>query len=204
MKNSESIKLFTHNAIAARLWFWVSLVLLTLLVFQPFFIIQAYRTRERVVILDEAGTFSISHLLDFEEAKALHENIALLAAQALLSQNPEGFDFPDLLERIFLKEAHQKAKQEIARVQEELEQKNIYQKQQSLKIQILGTRNNVIMALVSGELIRCGLFADRNFSESIPFALNLTLVRNPNMLSNKRYPLAVHDFELKQGGNYGS
>ena len=90
------LKLFTDNAWAARLWFLIALMLLGWVVIQPFFIINAYRTRERVVIMDGAGTYSIAPTLDFESATHLHEELALWATYALFSQNPNGFDMPEL------------------------------------------------------------------------------------------------------------
>lgn len=193
---TNPIKLFADNALAARLWFFTAIILLGYVVIQPYWIIRACKNKERVVIMDGSGTFSISPLIDFEEAKDLHEQTALLAVQGLLSQNPSGFDYPDLLERLFLKEACEKANQELSLIKEELELKEIHQKQQALKIKILSTRSNIVLAQVKGEVIRCGTFENQSFVESLPFKLNLTLARNPNMLTNKRYPLAVYDYEV--------
>lgn len=201
MKKLSPISLFTDNAVAARLWFIVSLVLLAYIVVQPFLIIEAYRTKERVVVMDGANTFSISPLMAFEEATDLHENIALLATQALLSQNPSGSDYPDLLERIFLKCAFEKSQQDLEKIKSELIEKQIHQKQQIFKINILSTRNNLVLAQVSGELVRCGVFESQEFVEALPFKLNLTLARNPNMMTNKRYPICVHDYNWHLEGS---
>jgi len=38
-------------------------------------------------------------------------------------------------------------------------------------------------------------FSGQTFAESPKFTLNLTLVRNPDMLANKRYPLAVWSYD---------
>jgi hypothetical protein len=46
---------------------------------QPFFIISAFRTQERVVVLDETDTYHISPLLDFENATKLQTSQTLLA-----------------------------------------------------------------------------------------------------------------------------
>ena len=48
---------------------------------------------------------------------------------------------------------------------------------------------------VEGQLIRTGVFSGQTFAESPKFTLNLTLVRNPDMLANKRYPLAVWSYD---------
>ncbi|MDE3084836.1 MAG: hypothetical protein KGJ37_06430, partial [Verrucomicrobiota bacterium] len=75
-------KLFADHAFAARLWFFVACGALAFCFIQPYFIINAYRARERVVVLDGGGTFSVSPLLGFEEAKDLHEAMALWATVA--------------------------------------------------------------------------------------------------------------------------
>lgn len=195
MKSINPVSLFVNSAIAARLWFVVSLLLLAYIVIQPFFIIEAYRAKEKVIIMDGSNTFYVSPLMAFEEATDLHENIALLATQALFSQNPSGFDYPDLLERIFLKTAFEKTQKDFETLKGELTDKQIHQKQQIFKINILNTRNNIILVQVTGELIRCGIFEGQSFVESMPFKLQLTLAKNPNMAMNKRYPLCVHEYE---------
>jgi hypothetical protein len=173
------VRLFADNAFAARLWF----------------IISAYRTRERVVVLDGAGTFSVSPLLGFEEAKDLHEAMALLATQALFERNPKGFDYPELLQRLYLTNAFQKTQADREKSQSEFEVKNIHQKPEVFKIDILRTRENQVIVKVEGQLIRTGVFSGQTFAESPKFTLNLTLVRNPDMLANKRYPLAVWSYD---------
>ena len=73
--------------------------------------------------------------------------------------------------------------------------KNIHQKPEVFKIDILRTRENQVIVKVEGQLIRTGVFSGQTFAESPKFTLNLTLVRNPDMLANKRYPLAVWSYD---------
>jgi hypothetical protein len=191
------LKLFTDNAWAARLWFLIALMLLGWVVIQPFFIINAYRTRERVVIMDGAGTYSIAPTLDFEEATQLHEELALWATYALFSQNPNGFDMPELLDKLFLDDPLKKARQLHAQVEKELREKAIHQKVEVFEIKVLQTRGDQVFAQVKGQLIRTGSFEGKTFVEDPQFTLTLVMHRNPNMLENKRYPLAVMSFEEK-------
>jgi hypothetical protein len=189
------LKLFTDNAWAARLWFLLCIALLALVVIQPFFIINAYRTRERVVILDGSGTFSIAPTLDFETATGLHEEMALWSTYALFSQNPNGFDMPELLDKMFLEEPLRKARSLLSEASHEFREKNIHQKVEVFEIKILKTRDDQVFAQVSGQLIRTGSFEGKVFVEDPQFTLTLVLHRNPNMLDNKRFPLAVISFE---------
>lgn len=196
-KQFDPLQLFADNAWAARMWFLVSLLLLGLVVIQPFFIINAYRTRERVVVMDGSGTFSIAPTLDFQEATRVHEELALWATYALFSQNPNGFDMPELLDKLFLDEALKHARSLYAEASKEFQEKDIHQKVEVFEIKILETREEQVFAQVKGQLIRTGNFEGKTFVEDPEFTLTLVLHRNPNMLDNKRFPLAVTSFEDK-------
>ena len=63
---------------------------------------------------------------------------------------------------------------------------------------ILRTREDQVIIKLEGQLVRTGVFEHQAFTESPCFSLTLTLVRNPDMLANKRYPLAVWNYEYTQ------
>jgi hypothetical protein len=184
-------KLFADHAFAARAWFLVACGAVAFCFIEPYLVINAYRTRERVVVLDGAGTFSVSPLLGFEEAKDLHQAMALWATLALFERNPNGFDYPDMLQRLFLADAFHKVQGDRDKTAGEFQVKNIHQKPEVFKIDILRTRENQVLVRVQGQLIRTGIFEGQTFTECPKFTLNLTLVRNPDMLANRRYPLGV-------------
>lgn len=121
------LELFADHAMAARLWCIVALIAVTLCAVQPFLVIRAYRERERVIVLDPSGTFHVSPLLGFEEASKLHEQHALLACLALFQRNPTGFDFPELLDKLFLPDAARKARAALGASAEEFTAKALHQ-----------------------------------------------------------------------------
>jgi hypothetical protein len=188
-------RFFADHTFAARMWFIVACVALAFCVVQPYLIIKALRTRERVVVLDGAGSFSISPLLGFEEARDLHEAMALWATLALYQRNPKNFDYPDMLQKLFLTEAAAKANAEREKSQPEFDAKQIHQKPEVFKLEILRTREDRVLVKVEGQLVRTGVFEGQTFAESPKFSLTLTFARNPNMLSNKRYPLGVWSYD---------
>ena len=108
-RKRHPLHLFADHAMAARLWCVVAVTAVGFCAVQPFLVIRAYRTRERVIVLDPSGTFHVSPLLGFEEATKLHEQHALLACLALFQRNPAGFDYPELLDKLFLPDAARKA-----------------------------------------------------------------------------------------------
>src|SRR5271156_4956844 len=104
------LRLFADHGWAARVWFLIAALAVAAAFLQPVFTTGASRPRERVVILDEPGTYHISPLLNFEDATKLQTSQALLACLALLEKNPNGFDYPELLEKMYLPQALNQAK----------------------------------------------------------------------------------------------
>ncbi len=179
------------------MWFAVAVGAVFLSILEPYLIISAYRAKERVVILDEAGTFHVSPLLDFEDATKLHSSQAILACLALFQKNPNGYDYPDLLEKMYLPPALEKAKAMQSEQLPEFRAKQIHQKVEILKIDILKTRNDQVLVEVTGQLPRVGIFNGQTFGEAPPFTARFTLVRNPNLTANGRFPLAVWKFDVQ-------
>jgi hypothetical protein len=189
---------FADHALAARLWCLVALVAIGFCAVQPFLVIRVYRERERVVVLDPSGTFHVSPLLGFEEATKLHEQHALLACLALFQRNPAGFDFPELLDKLFLPEAARKARAEAAAGAEEFSAKALHQKPEIAKITVLETRENVVLVQAEGQLVRTGIVNGQTFTEAPAFTTRFTFARNPNLAANGRYPLAVWTYVTSQ------
>lgn len=192
------LEFFADHALAARLWCFVALAAVGFCAVQPFLIIRAYRERERVVVLDAAGTFHLSPLLGFEQAEKLHEQHALLACLALFQRNPTGFDFPELLDKLFLPEAAKKARDQAAADADEFAAKSLHQKPEVLKLTVLETRANVVLVQAEGQLIRTGIVAGRTFTEAPTFTVRFSCARNPNLAGNGRFPLAVWTYESSQ------
>ena len=175
--------------------FTVAVLLLSAI--DRYHIVSQFKQRERVVIIDPAGTYYLSPLLQFSEAKELHVQQAELATMAFLERNPRDFDNPDLLKLLFLKSALGKAQDERIKESVEFRAKQLHQKAEIGQIDILATRDNEVLAAVTGQIIRSGIFQDKAFTEAFPFTLRLRLIRNPNMALNGRFPTAVGDFKYE-------
>ncbi len=195
-RRRRPLDLFVDPAWAARLWFMVAAGAAGLAALQPYLLVRAYRTEERVVILDGAGTFHVSPLLGFEDAGKLHEQHGLLACLALLQRNPAGFDQPELLEKLFLPEALAQAKTDWAKHAEEFARKRLHQKAEVMKLTVLETRERVVLVQAEGQLIRTGSVGQQTFTEAPAFTARFTFARNPDLAANGRLPLAVWNYEL--------
>ena len=178
-------------------WFFFTVAVLLLSAIDRYHIISQFKQRERVIIIDPAGTYYLSPLLQFSEAKELHVQQAELATLAFLERNPKEFDNPDLLKLVFLKPAFIKAQDERISESVEFRSKQLHQKVEIGRIDILATRESEVLAAVTGQIIRGGIFQDKAFTEAFPFTLRLRLVRNPNMALNGRFPTAVGDFKYE-------
>ena len=182
---------------AAFFWFLIAVAAILIALIEPYFLISKLKERERVVIVDPAGTYYVSPLLQFQESKELHTQQATLATVALLDRNPEGFDHPDLLKQMFLKAAHGKAVDTASEDSAEFKAKQLHQKAEIAEIKLLKTRENFVLTQVSGQLVRTGIFEAKAFSEGIPFKLALKMIRNPDMTKNGRFPTAVGGFKYE-------
>lgn len=184
-------------------WFWFGFAMLVLLVsaIDRYILIQSFKQRERVVIIDPSSTFYVAPLLKFSEAKGLHVQQSTLAAMAFFNRNPNGFDDDDLLKEMFLKEAYQKALNYEAAEEPEFQSKQLHQKVEISAIDVLDTREDVVLTQVSGQLVRNGIFQGKTFTEAVPFKLLLRLQRNPDMVQNGRFPTAVNDFKYETSSN---
>ncbi len=178
-------------------WFFFTVAVLLLSAMDRYHIVSQFKQRERVVIIDPAGTYYLSPLLQFSEARDLQIQQAELATMAFLERNPKDFDNADLLKLLFLKSALGKAQDERIKESVEFRSKQLHPKAEISRIDILATRDNEVLTAVTGQIIRSGIFQDKAFAEAFPFTLRLRLIRNPNMALNGRFPTAVGDFKYE-------
>jgi hypothetical protein len=190
-------RLFVDRDRLAWWWFICAGVVLVAAALDRYHLVNAFKRRERVVIIDPAGTFYVSPLLKFEEANELHAQQSTLATIALLQRNPKDFDQSEMLKQMFLKSAHEKAQALRFSEDAELKAKQVHQKPEIAHIDVLETRSDAVLTQVNGQLIRSGIFQDKAFTESLPFTLKLKLQRNPNMVENGRFPTAIKDFKYE-------
>ena len=193
----DPTQLFAQRDRLPWFWFFVAVAVTVFAAFDRFHLVQQFKQRERVVIIDPAQTYYISPLLQFQEAKELHAQQSELAAMAFLSRNPRDFDHPELLKQVFLKLALAKAQDHRTRESVEFRSKQLHQKTEIAKIDILATRESEVLTSVSGQIIRSGIFQEKAFLEAFTFKLTLRMVRNPNMAANGRFPTAVADFKYE-------
>ena len=196
-RRSHPTRIFIDKDRLARFWCLAAAAVLVGAAVERIHLARTLKERERVVIVDPAGTFFVSPLLQFQEARDLHAQQSTLAAVAFLERNPKGFDHPELVQQMFLKDAHEKARKQWASEEAEFKAKQLHQKAEVARIDFLETRTDEVLTQVSGQLVRSGVFQERAFSEAVPFTLKLKMRRNPNMVENGRFPTAIQDFKYE-------
>ncbi len=204
----SAVTAITNNLVAARFWMFATFIAAGFAVAGPYLTIRAMKQDEKVVILDGAGTLIYSPLLGFEEAGQLQAYHVRLACLALLQRNPIGPDLPDLLKRIYLEDpACKKAAAMYVAQNPEFKEKQIHQKVEVSKIDILDTRKisdgagksyEAINVRARGGLVRTGTLNGLEFREPVRFTIEFLFIRNPDLLANGRLPLVVQDFKYKE------
>jgi hypothetical protein len=197
VRRADPIRVFVDKDRLAKFWFLAAVAVLIGAAIERIHLARTLKEQERVVIIDPAGTFFVSPLLHFQEARELHAQQCTLAAVAFLERNPKDFDHPDLLRQMFLKQAYEKARSEFTAEEPEFKAKQLHQKAEIARIDFLETRSDAVLTQVSGQLIRSGVFQERAFTEAVPFTLKLKMLRNPNMVENGRFPTAIQDFKYE-------
>ncbi len=193
----QPTRVFVDKDRTAFLWFCVATVAVAVTFIQPHFLIRKLKEKERVVILDPAGTYHVAPLLRFQDARDLHAQQSTLVVMAFLERHPKGLDHPELLKQLLLKPAHDTAQRQVAYEAPEFKAKNQHQKAEVARIDILETREDFVLTQVTGQLIRTGVFEGKTFNEAVPFKLALKMVRNPDMVQNGRFPTAVTDYKYE-------
>ena len=200
----SAVTSIANNAIAARFWMVIAIIAAAFAVAAPYLTVQAMKQKEKVVILDPGGTLIYAPLLGFEEAGNLHAYHVRLACLALLQRNPVGPDLSDLLKRIYLEDPARKKAAAIYKAQNpEFKEKQIHQKVEVTKIDILDTRKikdgsgqsyEAVSVRAEGNLVRTGTLKGMEFREPVKFKIEFLFIRNPDLLGNGRLPLVVQDF----------
>lgn len=204
----SAITSITNNLIAARLWMGLAILSVGFAVAAPYLTIAAMKQKEKVVILDPSGTLIYAPLLGFEEAGNLHAYHVRLACLALLQRNPVGPDLPDLIKRLYLEDPARRKAAALYKAQNpEFKEKQIHQKVEVTKIDILDTRKisdgagksyEAVSVRAEGNLVRTGTLNKLEFREPVKFQVEFLFIRNPDLLGNGRLPLVVQDFKYTE------
>jgi hypothetical protein len=151
--------------------------------------------RMRFVAMDSRDTFYLANLGTFETAKQIHAELAKMAAEAIFSRNPEGFDDPERLERLFNPATTTTLQSEASRDADVFRAEQIHQKIETGEIRELEVDDNTALVSVEGQILRTAVFNQRVVNDSKKITVFLRLHVNEDMAHNGRYPLVVTNYQ---------
>jgi hypothetical protein len=175
---------------------WISVVVLGLghLVI-PIALVATLSRPEKVALMDGTESLIISPLVPVEDAAEIRDNEAYWGSKALLDRNPEGFDAPETLNRVFSPVMEKKAQDEFSKaMREQYKEKQLYQTLKVARIDQQKVDATEVVVTVVGQVLTTAAVGDEPVTEPTWVKLNLKMQRNPYLGRNRRYPYMVVDY----------
>jgi hypothetical protein len=173
----------------------------------PQLTIMSLKQQQMVAIVDQSGNIIYAPLVGFQEAGQLHAYHVRLACLAMLQRNPNGFDMPELIDRIFIEPARTDVRALAKAQAQEFAKKNIHQKVEIRDIATVDTRRidakdsktyEAVLIRAEGGLVRTGTINNIEFREPTNFTIELLFIKNPNLIENGMLPLVVRNFKYSE------
>jgi hypothetical protein len=201
------ITFITDGTIAARVWMILAIVGFAGWAIIPQLTIMSLKQQQMVAIVDQSGNIIYAPLVGFQEAGQLHAYHVRLACLAMLQRNPNGFDMPELIDRIFIEPARTDVRALAKAQAQEFAKKNIHQKVEIRDIATVDTRRidakdsktyEAVLIRAEGGLVRTGTINNIEFREPTNFTIELLFIKNPNLIENGMLPLVVRNFKYSE------
>jgi sulfur carrier protein ThiS len=151
--------------------------------------------RMRFVAMDSRSTFYLTSAGSFESEISIHAELARMAAETIFSRNPDGFDAPERLERLFNPTTAAQLTKEAGRDSDVFRAQAIHEKFESGTIRELSEDSNTALVSVEGQILRTGIFNQKIVNDAKRVTVFLRLTVNDAMNLNGRYPLVVTNYE---------
>ena len=178
-------------------WLWQGLFILVVIAsfVSHDLTVREMKGRIRFVAMDSRDTFYLANLGSFETAQHIHAELAKMAAETIFSRNPDGFDNPERLERLFNPTTTAVLNKDAARDAEIFRHQQIHQKIETGQIREIEVDSNTALVSVDGQILRTGVFNNRVVNDTRKVTVFLRLHVNEDMALNGRYPLVVTNYE---------
>ena len=192
------------NALASMLrkrlmaaWLWQALFVLAVIgnFVSHHLTVSEMMSRIRFVAMDSRDTFYLANLGTFDTARHIHAELAKMAAETIFSRNPDGFDNPERLERLFNPASTTALNKAAAKDADVFRSQQIHEKFETGQIRELEVDDNTALVSVEGQVLRTAFFNQRLVNDTRRVTLFLRLRVNEDMALNGRYPLVVTNYE---------
>ena len=181
------------------LWIWQSLFIIAI----AWGVWHGYETeriamgRMRFVAMDSRDSFYLNNMGSFQQAQTIHVELAKMAAETIFNRNPNGYEAPERMERLFAPKMYESLHRDAARDEQVFQAQDIHQSIETGKIRELTVDNNTALVSVEGQVLSRKTFNQKIVNDARNVTLFLRLQVNPDMASNGRYPLVVTNYEYK-------
>jgi hypothetical protein len=189
------LTLLRRRLMATWLWQALFVIAVAAIPVTNFLTLQAAMGRIRFAAMDSRDTFYLANLGSFESAQHIHAELAKMATETIFSRNPDGFDDPERLERLFNPLTAGELSKEASRDADVYRAQGIHQKIETGQIRELEVDDATALVSVEGQILRTGVFNQRLTNETKKVTVFLRLKVNEDMALNGRYPLVVVNYE---------
>jgi hypothetical protein len=178
-------------------WIWQALFVMAVIggFVSHYLTVTEMMGRIRFAAMDSRDTFYLANLGSFETAEHIHEELAKMAAETIFSRNPDGFDYPERLERLFNPMSTAALNKDAARDAEVFRSQQIHQKLETGPIRERAVDSNTALVSVEGQILRTSVFNSRVVNDTRKVTIFLKLRLNEDMATNGRYPLVVTNYD---------
>jgi hypothetical protein len=206
-RRNNPIGIITNSTLATRVWMILALAGFIGWAVIPQITIQSLKQEQMVAIVDQSGNIIYAPLVGFQESGQLHAYHVRLACLAMLQRNPNGFDLPELIDRVFIEPARSEVRALAKKQAAEFSKKQIHQKVEIREIATVATRRidakdkktyDAVIIRASGSLIRTGTINNIEFREPAAFTIEFLFLKNPNLIENGLLPLVVRNFQYSE------
>jgi hypothetical protein len=175
---------------------WLAVVILVVgHMIVPIAIVNVLSRPEKVALLDGTESVIIANLMPPDQADDIQDAIAYAAGKALLDRNPQGFDAPESMRRLFSPDLVKKIETEFEKQEkEQYEKKQLHQKLEVARIDRQKLGGDMVVATIFGQVLTTADLGEESVTEPAWVKLNLKMARNPFLGRNKRFPYMVVDF----------
>lgn len=199
-ENKFEFKYYLEEQQATVFWLLVFLILLGFIFLQPIIIgNKVYNHREKVVVLDQAGSFHVGKLKEPNELKEMVDYLAKQCTKAFFERDSSGLTHHRLASQCFRPAMLSKIMTRMEKENDRFREKQSIQKVIKINPEIkywARTRNSFDLS-VYGEIRRTDFFEGQKIYTRTPFTLSLYLERNPGTGKNDFMPLAVSNYKLE-------
>ena len=178
-------------------WLWQALFVLAVIgsFVSHHLTVSEMMRRIRFVAMDSRDTFYLANLGTFDTARHIHAELAKMAAETIFSRNPDGFDNPERLERLFNPASTTALNKAAAKDADVFRSQQIHEKFETGQIRELEVDDNTALVSVEGQVLRTAFFNQRLVNDTRKVTVFLRLRVNEDMALNGRYPLVVTNYE---------